>query len=437
MCTRSGTSFHPPSPPPTEAMDQLRADIGALTQSMTQLSNQLTNRCDQIEARLGPIEQAARLRDRFQRAPAYRRPEPFRNQSRIPGSTQGYSQAYPSRPSPNRSDPSRPSLARPSPSRPSLNRHQYSREDKGKAIEVQRRPDPQGNSYRCHKPEHFASQCTAPALLMDEPTETEPEPIVEPEEDLKVEPIENLGKETPEPIKELKESIYESSLVEDGPEGEIIEESKENDPEPTTKFEEEMTEPGSHLVNEHEDSPVFSTGVQEPTLNEPIQREHPQEMVEARKEIEDEVPDELPDQLPPLRDIHHTIDLVPGSSLTDLPHCGIDPSEPQDLPEQVDHMTPIEQCPNFKVILNNQGLFYVFHKPPQDSDSYFLPFPEPSHISKAMGLLFIEITRMRDSLEPIPFALYFWYTLWHLLGILNNFSCAYQTRDKPRESIIC
>jgi len=62
MCTRSGTSFHPPSPPPTEAMDQLRADIGALTQSMTQLSNQVTNRLDQIEAILGTSEEAARPR---------------------------------------------------------------------------------------------------------------------------------------------------------------------------------------------------------------------------------------------------------------------------------------------------------------------------------------------------------------------------------------
>ena len=44
-------------------MDQLRAEIAALTQSLTQsmiqLGNQLTDRLDQVEARLTPLEENA------------------------------------------------------------------------------------------------------------------------------------------------------------------------------------------------------------------------------------------------------------------------------------------------------------------------------------------------------------------------------------------
>jgi len=41
---------------------------------------------------------------------------------------------------------------------------------------------------------------------------------------------------------------------EGGPKMEIIYESKDNDPEPTTEFEEEMTKSGSNKVDEYEGS---------------------------------------------------------------------------------------------------------------------------------------------------------------------------------------
>jgi len=43
--------------------------------------------------------------------------------------------------------------------------------------------------------------------------------------------------------------------------------------------------------------------------------------------------------------------------------------------------------------------------------SYFLPFLESAHISRTIRLHFVEITKLYKSLEPIPFATYFWYTL--------------------------
>ena len=45
----------------------------------------------------------------------------------------------------------------------------------------------------------------------------------------------------------------------------------------------------------------------------------------------DMVPDELPSELPPLRDIHHAIELVPGSQLPNLPHYRINPKEREKL----------------------------------------------------------------------------------------------------------
>ena len=45
----------------------------------------------------------------------------------------------------------------------------------------------------------------------------------------------------------------------------------------------------------------------------------------------DMMPDELLSKLPPLRDIQHSIDLVPGSQLPNLPHYKMNPKERKEL----------------------------------------------------------------------------------------------------------
>lgn len=48
--------------------------------------------------------------------------------------------------------------------------------------------------------------------------------------------------------------------------------------------------------------------------------------------------DEWPKSLPPMRDIHHAIDPVPGSSLLNLPAYRMSPTENAKLKRQVDDL---------------------------------------------------------------------------------------------------
>ena len=61
-------------------------------------------------------------------------------------------------------------------------------------------------------------------------------------------------------------------------------------------------------------------------------------MTPILKEFANVFPKELLDYLPPTRDIQHAIDLVPGSSLPNLPHYRMNPTEYAELKGQIDEL---------------------------------------------------------------------------------------------------
>jgi len=71
----------------------------------------------------------------------------------------------------------------------------------------------------------------------------------------------------------------------------------------------------------------------------------PSAPVEIRPEVRhiisdfsDIMPAELSDELSPLRDIQHAIDFVPGSSLSNLSHYRMNPTEHAEMRRQVDEL---------------------------------------------------------------------------------------------------
>ena len=64
----------------------------------------------------------------------------------------------------------------------------------------------------------------------------------------------------------------------------------------------------------------------------------PFEVIPVIEEFIDVLSEYLPDQLPPMRDIQHTIDLVPRASLSNLPHYRINLIEHAELKRQVDKL---------------------------------------------------------------------------------------------------
>jgi len=89
----------------------------------------------------------------------------------------------------------------------------------------------------------------------------------------------------------------------------------------------------------------------------------------------------------------------------------------------------ITQCSYIKVSLFSP-------KPVPEFPSYFLSFPESSHVSKIIRLHFVEVSIMHTFIMHVRFVFYFWYTLWNLLGVYCKFSYACQAKIKPRELII-
>ena len=65
---------------------------------------------------------------------------------------------------------------------------------------------------------------------------------------------------------------------------------------------------------------------------------HPEEVVPILQKFQDVFPEDLPDGLPPMRDIQHAIDLIPRSTLLNLPHYRMNPVEHAELHWQVEEL---------------------------------------------------------------------------------------------------
>lgn len=66
-------------------------------------------------------------------------------------------------------------------------------------------------------------------------------------------------------------------------------------------------------------------------LEDPPPLSNALEMIELLADFGEVFLDELPDELLPMRSIHHTIDLVLGASLPNLPHYQMDPVKYKEL----------------------------------------------------------------------------------------------------------
>ncbi|KAI0520337.1 hypothetical protein KFK09_007809 [Dendrobium nobile] len=86
-----------------------------------------------------------------------------------------------------------------------------------------------------------------------------------------------------------------------------------------------------------ESAPLFALVVTEPHTT-PRQQDVPAEVQNLLQHYKEISPAELPAGLPPLRDIQHQIDLVPGSSLPNLPHYRLSPKEQAILQGLVDEL---------------------------------------------------------------------------------------------------
>ena len=84
------------------------------------------------------------------------------------------------------------------------------------------------------------------------------------------------------------------------------------------------------------EGPIFVVVVRE--TEQVVESEHPPEVAAILHEFEDVFPKDLPEGLPPMRDIQHEVDLVPGSSLPNLPHYRMSPTDHAELKRQVEEL---------------------------------------------------------------------------------------------------
>ena len=223
-----------------------------------------------------------------------------------------------------------------------------------------------------------------------------------------------------------------------------IEEPKEKGLEPFSEFEEVIYEPDISLINEYEEEeeceevspdnlidqlPPDGIIKDTPELSKDPNDNDPESTIDLEAELTKPGSNEVDEGIDSQDECSEDLPESPPLSRSIPPTRGLAPIDPPSTDHEVKMSTPLDLHSYIKVSCLN-------FEPVPESPFYSLPFLKPSHIPRARRLLFIETTRMCDSLEPIPFALYFWYTLWHLLGILKNFSCAYQARVKPREPMV-
>ncbi|XP_028550251.1 uncharacterized protein LOC114579543 isoform X1 [Dendrobium catenatum] len=95
---------------------------------------------------------------------------------------------------------------------------------------------------------------------------------------------------------------------------------------------------GSALVQCWKDpAPIYALLITEKPLPHDV-RQCPKEIEKLLQQYSSITPEDLPSELPPLRTIQHRIDLVPGSSLPNLPHYRLNPKEQQILHELMDKL---------------------------------------------------------------------------------------------------
>lgn len=64
----------------------------------------------------------------------------------------------------------------------------------------------------------------------------------------------------------------------------------------------------------------------------------PKELAVILDRFSDIMPSKMPNQLPPIRDVQHVIDLIPGSSLPNLPYYRMSPIENEELNQQIQQL---------------------------------------------------------------------------------------------------